>query len=211
MPHRLLATAVSATALALASCGGTLAPAVPPTNLTYSENPATYPVGIPITPNAPSADGDAPEFYAVLPALPPDLALDTRTGVITGTPTAAAARASYTVVATNAGGSTATAVSIGTDPRQVTVTVVQPGGPVAGAPVVESSGVDDGTSPPSPTGTIETRSTDASGKATFTVPPSTPTGRVCFSSPPASGISFRFASSCMSLDALEPTVQLAHF
>jgi hypothetical protein len=202
---------VSATGLALASCGGSLAPTVPPTNLTYSENPATYPVGIPITPNAPSADGDAPEFYAVLPALPPDLALDTRTGVITGTPTSAAARTSYTVVATNSGGSTATAVSIGTDPRQVTVTVLQPGGPVPGATVVESSGIDEGTSPPIPTGVIETRSTDVAGTATFTVPSSTSTGKVCFSSPPASGISFRFASSCMSLHALEPTVLLARF
>jgi hypothetical protein len=202
---------VSATALALASCGGSLAPAVPPSNLTYSENPATYPVGIPITPNAPSADGGAVEFYAVLPALPPDLALDTTTGVITGTLRAAAARASYTVVATNSGGGTATAVSIGTDPRQVTVTVLQPGGPVPGATVVESSGVDESTSPPSPTGAIETRTTDVAGNATFTVPSSTPTGKVCFSSPPASGISFRFASSCMSLTALEPTVLLARF
>jgi hypothetical protein len=147
----------------------------------------------------------------VVPALPAGLALSTTTGVIAGTPVAASARASYTVVATNAGGSTATAVSIGTDPRQVTVTVMQPGGPVVGTSVIESSGIDEGTSPPSPTGVIETVTTDGAGRATFTVPSSTPTGKVCYSSPPTSGISFRFASSCMSLTALDPTVLLVHF
>jgi hypothetical protein len=218
MPHRLAIALVSATALALASCGGSFTPAVrlaeangPPTNLTYSENPATYPVGIPITPNTPSTSGGAAEFYAVLPALPPGLALNPTTGVITGTIAAASARASYSVIATNTGGITATAVSIGTDPQQVTVTVMQSGGPDSGSPVVESSGINDGTSPPSPTGVIETRSTDDVGKATFTVPSSTPTGKLCFSSLPTSGISFAFTSRCMPLNALEPTVQLFHF
>jgi len=111
-------------AAALASCGGTLTPPVPPTDLTYSENPATYPVGIPIAPNTPSARGGAVEFYSVVPPLPPGLSLGTTTGVITGTPAAASARASYTVIATNPGGSTVAAVSIATDLRQVTVTVM---------------------------------------------------------------------------------------
>jgi hypothetical protein len=188
-----------------------LNPTVPPSDLSYSENPATYPVGIPITPNLPSTRGGAVEFYAVAPGLPAGLSLGTTTGVITGTPVAASARASYTVIATNSGGATATAVSIGTDPRQVTVTVMQPAGPVVGTSVIESSGIDEGTSPPSPTGVIETLTTDVAGRATFTVPSSTPTGEVCYSSPPTSGISFRFASSCMPLTALEPTVLLVHF
>ena len=204
---------VSATALALASCGGSLTPVVPPTDLTYSENPATYPVGIPITPNTPSIGGGAVESYAVLPALPPGLALDPTTGVITGTLTASSARATYSVIATNSGGITATAVSIGTDPRQVTVTLMQSSGPDAGEPVVESSGVlvQDGTSPPSPTGVIETRITDEDGNATFTVPASTPTGEVCFSWRPASGIYSGFTSRCLMLNAIEPTVLLFHF
>jgi hypothetical protein len=211
MSHRLAMTLVSAAALALVSCGGSFTPAVPPTDLTYSENPATYPVGIPITPNTPSSRGGAVESYSVSPALPPGLALDTATGVIVGTPTAASARTSYTVIATNSGDSTATTVSIGTGVRQVTVTVLTPGGPVPGTPVVESSGLDIRMSPPSPVGVIETRITDAAGMATFTVPPSTQTGRVCFSSPPTSGILFNLASSCLSLDALEPTVLLFNF
>lgn len=209
--HRLAIAMLSATALWLASCGGSVAPVVPPTGLTYSENPATYPVGIPITPNTPSIGGGAAEFFAVVPMLPPGLALHPTTGAITGTLTAASERASYSVIAANSGGSTATAVSIGTDPQQVTVTVMGSGGPDPGAPVVESSGVHNGTSPPTPTGVIETRSTDGGGKATFTVPPSTPTGQVCFSSLPTSGISSGFTNRCMSLDALEPTVLLFHF
>jgi hypothetical protein len=214
--HRIAAALLSASALA--SCGGSLTPPVPPaatdgppTNLTYSENPATYLVGVPVTPNTPSIRGGAAEFYAVVPALPPDLGIDPATGVITGTITAASARATYSVIATNPGGITAVAVSIGTDPRQVTVTVMSSGGPDPGFPVVESTAVDDGTSPPSPVGVIETRRTDDGGKATFTVPTSTATGRVCFTSLPPSGISFAFTSRCMSLNALEPAVQLFHF
>ena len=213
MFHRLAAAMVSATALALASCGGSLTPAVPPTNLTYSENPATYPVGTPITPNTPSTTGGAVESYAVVPSLPPDLAIHPATGIISGTLAAASARANYSVVATNSGGITATALSIGTDPRQVTVTVMKSNGPDPGTPVVESSGilVYEGTSPPSPTGVIETRITDDVGRATFTVPTSTPTGEVCFSSRPTSGIYSGFTSRCLSLSALEPTVLLFHF
>jgi hypothetical protein len=213
MSHRLAAAMVSAAALALASCGGSLTPVVPPADLTYSENPATYPVGIPITPNTPSTSGGAVESYAVLPALPPGLALDPGTGVITGTLTAASARASYSVFAANAGGITATAVSIGTDPQQVTVTVMQSNGPNSGATVVESSGIlfSDGTAPPSPTGVIDTRITNDAGKATFTVPESTPTGEVCFSSRPTSGIYSGFTSRCMLLTGLEPTALLFHF
>ena len=65
----------------------------PPTNLAYSANPATYPVGQPIAPNRPSSGGGPPTRYAVAPALPAGLVLDASTGIITGTPTAAAATA----------------------------------------------------------------------------------------------------------------------
>ncbi len=141
MSPRLTATMLSATALSLASCGGSLTPALPPMDLTYSENPATYLVGIPITPNVPSVSGGEVESFVVVPALPAGLTLDPTSGLITGTLTAASERASYSVTASNSGGSAATAVSIGTDPRQVTVTVLRPGGPDAGIPVIESSGV----------------------------------------------------------------------
>ncbi len=88
------------------------APTEPPTGLTYSMNPAVYTKGIAITPNTPSSSGGAVVSYAVTPALPAGLSLDASTGVISGTPTAAAATADYTVTAANSAGSTTVAVSI---------------------------------------------------------------------------------------------------
>ncbi|HET8541760.1 MAG TPA: putative Ig domain-containing protein [Anaeromyxobacter sp.] len=85
---------------------------VPPSNLTYSANPATYTVGVAIAPNTPSASGGAVESYSVSPDLPAGLALDPSTGVISGTPAAAAAAAGYTVTATNAGGSTSAVLTL---------------------------------------------------------------------------------------------------
>ena len=63
----------------------------PPVNLTYSDNPALYPVNVPIAPNTPSNGGGAIARYSVSPALPAGLSLDPVTGVITGTPTAVTA------------------------------------------------------------------------------------------------------------------------
>ncbi|HET8732539.1 MAG TPA: putative Ig domain-containing protein, partial [Anaeromyxobacteraceae bacterium] len=85
---------------------------VPPAALTYAQNPVTYPVGQAITPNRPSSTGGAITSYAVVPALPAGLVLDTATGVVSGTPTAATAIASYVVTGTNAAGSTSVALSI---------------------------------------------------------------------------------------------------
>jgi hypothetical protein len=52
------------------------------------------------------------DSYSISPALPAGLVLNTGTGVISGTPSAAAASDTYTVTATNAGGSTSTALTI---------------------------------------------------------------------------------------------------
>jgi hypothetical protein len=71
----------------------------PPLNLTYSTNPATYMTGTAITPNTPTSSGGPVVSYSVSPALPAGLTLNTSTGVITGTPTAAMAAANYTVTA----------------------------------------------------------------------------------------------------------------
>ncbi|MGO9830929.1 MAG: beta-propeller fold lactonase family protein [Myxococcaceae bacterium] len=85
---------------------------VAPSNLTYSSNPATYTIGTPIPNNTPSNSGGAVTGYSVSPALPAGLAFSTTTGVISGTPTVVAATASYTVKASNSGGSTTVSVSI---------------------------------------------------------------------------------------------------
>ena len=87
-------------------------PSRPPAGLAYSSNPATYTVGQAITPNSPSSTGGAIAAYAVSPPLPAGLALNGLTGVITGTPTAAAASAAYTVTGSNGSGSTTASLTI---------------------------------------------------------------------------------------------------
>ncbi len=85
----------------------------PPSNLTYSTNPATYVKGTAITPNTPSNSGGGIGMYAVVgPALPAGLILNTTTGVISGTPTVVTATASYTIQGSNAVGSTQASVTI---------------------------------------------------------------------------------------------------
>jgi hypothetical protein len=103
--------------LLLASCGGGggssgSAPSVttPPSDLQY---PAASPlvVDTAITALTPTVVGEVMS-YGVSPALPAGLSLNPTSGVISGTPTSAAARADYTVKATNAGGSTTASVPI---------------------------------------------------------------------------------------------------
>ena len=76
-----------------------------PSGLSYSLNPATYTRGTAITGNMATVGGGAVASYGVSPALPTGLLFSTVTGAITGTPTLTKAEATYTVVATNAGGS----------------------------------------------------------------------------------------------------------
>ncbi len=108
-----------------------------PAHLTYSSPTAYYTVGVPIPENAPSSTGGAPTTfgvspnvtyaYSVTPALPgglmpvppsPPAAANTpnavfaSTGVISGTPTSAAATGTYKVTASNLMGSTTTTLTI---------------------------------------------------------------------------------------------------
>ena len=85
---------------------------VAPSFFSYSINPATYTKGTAINANTPTSSGGAVVSYAVTPALPAGLTLNTSTGIISGSPTAVTSTASHTVTATNSGGSTTTSVSI---------------------------------------------------------------------------------------------------
>ena len=85
---------------------------VAPTALTYATNPATYTTGTAIATNTPASSGGAVTGYAISPALPAGLSLNTTTGVISGTPTAVAPATGYLVTATNTGGSTTVTVTI---------------------------------------------------------------------------------------------------
>ena len=83
-----------------------------PMSLAYLSNPATYTQGTAIPNNTPTNSGGAVVSYSVLPALPAGLTLNPVTGVISGTPTAVTPASSYSVTATNTGGSTSTLLSI---------------------------------------------------------------------------------------------------
>ena len=85
---------------------------IAPSALSYSSNPATYRIEQEITLNAPTNSGGAVVSYAVSPALPAGLALNTTTGMISGTPTALSTSANYTITATNTGGSTTAQLNI---------------------------------------------------------------------------------------------------
>src|ERR1700677_3290596 len=92
----------------LASCGGGggnsgAAPPVttPPSDLQYPATP-TFVVDTAITALTPTVVGQVTS-YGVSPALPAGLTLNTTSGVISGTPTSVAAKASYTGEATNPG------------------------------------------------------------------------------------------------------------
>ncbi|MHB1795907.1 MAG: YncE family protein [Acidobacteriaceae bacterium] len=84
----------------------------PPSALSYSSS-ASYTVGLPIAANAPTNSGGTVVSYSVSPAnLPAGLSLSPTSGIVSGTPSAAVAATSYTVTATNSGGSTTTDLTI---------------------------------------------------------------------------------------------------
>jgi Putative Ig domain len=120
MPNRFgaLVTCIgllSVAALAV-SCGGGSSSSIPvaPSGLSYP-SPSSAAVGAAITPLSPTVTGTV-SSYSITPALPPGLSLNTTTGVISGTPTASAAEATYSITATNAGGSATFDLSLTVNP-----------------------------------------------------------------------------------------------
>ena len=80
----------------------------PPANLSYPYSVPVYAVNAAITPDTPSSTGGAVTHYAITPALPAGLTLDSVSGILSGTPTAGSPSTNYTVSASNPAG-TATA------------------------------------------------------------------------------------------------------
>jgi hypothetical protein len=107
--------------IALAACSGGSGdgstpppPAVKPPVASYAAAAYSYTVGVPataVTPTA-SAQSGAIASWSVTPALPAGLTLNTANGTISGTPSASAATATYTVMATNSGGTLSLPLSI---------------------------------------------------------------------------------------------------
>src|SRR5882672_3512289 len=137
---RWLGLSLTAVCLFLCGCGGVTGnapvpprpapvPSVqPPTAFSYAAGTATYIQGMPITENNPTSQGGAVTSYGVVPALPAGLRLSTSTGVISGTPAAAAALTSYVVTASNAGGSATATLAIQVNSAPVPVAPGAPAG-----------------------------------------------------------------------------------
>src|ERR1035438_10454515 len=84
----------------------------PPASLHYTTATAIYTKLAQITPNSPASSGGAVNSYSISPTLPAGLSMNATSGVIGGPPTAVAAAASYTVVASNGAGSTVATLAI---------------------------------------------------------------------------------------------------
>ena len=85
---------------------------VAPSSITYSPNSFTLTKGTAMTSVTPSTSGGPVTSWSVSPSLPAGLSLDTSTGEISGTPTAITSSASYTITASNTGGSDTATVTI---------------------------------------------------------------------------------------------------
>jgi len=83
-----------------------------PSSLDYSGSPFTLTVGTTMTANTPTSNGGAITSWTVSPTLPAGLALDSSTGEISGTPTAITSSATYTVTASNTGGSDSVVITL---------------------------------------------------------------------------------------------------
>ena len=83
-----------------------------PSSLTYGESAILLIVGVEMQTLTPSFLGDGPQDWFVNPRLPDGLSLDGDSGVIGGTPEGAAIEIRYTIIGTNAVGSTATNIDI---------------------------------------------------------------------------------------------------
>jgi hypothetical protein len=127
---------------ALSGCGGgdgggghssTGGGAAAPSALSYT-SPASGIAGVAITSMSPAVTGTV-TGYSISPALPAGLSFNTTSGVISGTPAAPAAQATYTITASNAGGSTTFALALTVSAAVTVGGTAATGAPVAGATV----------------------------------------------------------------------------
>ncbi|MDD5673555.1 MAG: putative Ig domain-containing protein, partial [Chitinivibrionales bacterium] len=91
----------------------------PPGPLTYSTNPANYTIGSAIATNVCTNGGGASSTFGISPSLPAGLSLNGANGNLTGAPIAALPPTTYTITATNAGGSATVGLIIAVTPPGV--------------------------------------------------------------------------------------------
>lgn len=89
-------------------------PAGNPPTLTYATSSFQFVKNIPISLIQPTVSGVTTSF-SISPALPSGLSFDSTNGEITGNPTAKHAASSYTITASNAGGSSSSSIQIEVD------------------------------------------------------------------------------------------------
>lgn len=114
-------TATNAAGSTSATISISVANATPPSSLSYT-TPQTYKLGNPISNLIPTVSGGAVTSYSITPALPAGLVLNATTGIISGTPSASSPVTTYTITATNSGGSTTASIDVNV------ITAVAPSG-----------------------------------------------------------------------------------
>ncbi|WP_406844731.1 T9SS sorting signal type C domain-containing protein [Flavobacterium soyae] len=95
-----------------------------PAALSYTFSTQSYCIGTPISTNSATlaTAGTPAAVFAISPALPAGLSIDTSTGSITGTPTASASAANYTVTASNTCGNTTAVINLTVNAKPATPT-----------------------------------------------------------------------------------------
>ncbi len=157
-----------------------------PASLVYPQSSYSVPVNVPLAGITPTFSGTVTNC-TVSPSLPAGLSLDSSTCSISGTPTASQSAVSYTVTASNSGGSTTAVLSISTFMQ---IIVSYTGGPytyIVGTPITAltpsiingpassysiSPALSPGLNFNTSTGVISGTPSSAAGSANYTVPPS---------------------------------------
>ena len=92
-------------------------------NISYAGSPYTFTQNSAIVPISPSNSGGS-ATYAVSPALPASLSLNSSTGQLSGTPSATQSATAYNITSTNAAGSSVFPISIAVQPPAVAAPII---------------------------------------------------------------------------------------